>query len=163
MIEWNLGEVDWVYTYDAENHLVEVEKDGVTENRYYYDGDGNRVATLDSNNRGTVFIGNYFEAVYPRNTIPDPPPVTEGGGVENEPNTVNLLPQGDITYYYASSQRIAMRDANGVYFLLSDHLGSSSVVIDESGQKVETGYYLPWGGQRGDEGIATTDYGYTDR
>ena len=54
-----------------------------------------------------------------------------------------------------------MRDANGVYFLLSDHLGSSSVVIDESGQIVESGYYLPWGGQRGDEGITATDYGYT--
>ena len=69
MIERNLGEVDWVYTYEAENRLVEVEKDGVTENRYYYDGDGNRVATLDSNNRGTVFIGNYFEAVYPHYSI----------------------------------------------------------------------------------------------
>lgn len=32
MIERNLGEVDWVYTYEAENRLVEVEKDGVTEN-----------------------------------------------------------------------------------------------------------------------------------
>ena len=83
MIEWNLGEVDWVYTYDAENHLTEIRKDGVLENRYLYDGDGNRVARLGADNRGTVFIGNYFESVYPQNTIPDPPPVTEGGGGEN--------------------------------------------------------------------------------
>ena len=151
----------WEYQYDAENHLLEVEKDRVTENRYYYDGDGNRVARLGADNKGTIFIGKYFEAVYPRNTIPDPPPVTEGGGGENEPNFPNPIPQGDITYYYAGSQRIAMRDANGVYFLLSDHLGSSSVVIDESGQKVETGYYLPWGGQRGDQQGSLTDYGYT--
>lgn len=86
--------------------------------------------------------------------------MTEGGG-ENEPNAPNLVPQGDITYYYAGSQRIAMRDAWGVYFLFSDHLGSSSVVIDASGQVVEEGYYMPWGEQRGDESITTTDYGYT--
>ena len=74
MIEWNLGEVDWVYTYDAENHLVEVEKDRVTENRYYYDGDGNRVVRLEADNKGTIFIGKYFEAAYPHYSIPDPPP-----------------------------------------------------------------------------------------
>ena len=54
-----------------------------------------------------------------------------------------------------------MRDANGIYFLLSDHLGSSSVVIDESGQVVEKGYYMPWGGTRGEETITSTDYAYT--
>ena len=54
-----------------------------------------------------------------------------------------------------------MRDANGVYFLLSDHLGSSSVVVDANGKIVEEGYYLPWGGERGDLAIELTDYGYT--
>jgi len=162
MTHRTVGNTLWEYSYDAENRLVEVEKDGVTENRYYYDGDGNRVARLDSSNRGTVFIGNYYEGVYPHNAIPEPPPpVTEGGGGENEPNAPNPIPQGDITYYYAGSQRIAMRDANGVYFLLSDHLGSTSVVIDESGQIVEKGYYMPWGGTRGDETITSTNYGYT--
>ena len=120
------------------------------------------MARLSADNTGTVFIGNYYEGVYPHNAIPEPPPpVTEGGGGENEPNSPNPIPQGDITYYYAGSQRIALRDANGVYFLLSDHLGSSSVVMDASGQVVEEGYYMPWGGERGDQGISTTDYGYT--
>ena len=54
-----------------------------------------------------------------------------------------------------------MRTGQGAYLLFSDHLGSTSVVMDASGQIVETGYYMPWGEQRGDEGIATTDYGYT--
>ena len=77
----------WEYTYDAENRLVQIDRDGLVVNRYIYDGDGNRVARLGLDNRGTVFIGNYFEAVYPHNTIPDPPPpVTEGGGGENEPS-----------------------------------------------------------------------------
>lgn len=77
----------WEYTYDAENRLVQIDRDGLVVNRYIYDGDGNRVARLGLDNRGTVFIGNYFEAVYPHNIIPDPPPlVTEGGGEENEPS-----------------------------------------------------------------------------
>jgi len=161
MTSKSIATEEWTYSYNAENRLVEVEKDGVTENRYYYDGDGNRVARLGADNTGTVFIGNYYEGVYPQNSIPDPPPpVTEGGG-DNEPNAPNAIPQGDITYYYAGSQRIAMSDAWGVHYLLSDHLGSSSVVIDESGQVVEEGYYMPWGGERGDQGISTTDYGYT--
>jgi RHS repeat-associated protein len=118
-------------------------------------------ARLDENNNGKICIGNYFEAVFPRNDIPDPPPVTEGGEGEGEPNTVNLLPQGDISYYYSGSQRIAMRTGQGAYLLFSDHLGSTSVVMDASGQVVEEGYYMPWGGERGDQGISTTDYGYT--
>ena len=120
-------------------------------------------ARLDENNNGKICIGNYFEAVFPRNDIPDPPPVTEGGEGEGEPNTVNLLPQGDISYYYSGSQRIAMRTGQGAYLLFSDHLGSTSVVMDAGGQIVEKGFYMPWGGQRGDQGISTTDYGYTDR
>ena len=54
-----------------------------------------------------------------------------------------------------------MRTGQGAYLLFSDHLGSTSVVMDAGGQIVEKGFYMPWGGQRGDQGISTTDYGYT--
>ena len=40
-------------------------------------------------------------------------------------------------------------------------MDSTSVVMYASGQVVEEGYYMPWGGERGDQGISTTDYGYT--
>ena len=46
-------------------------------------------------------------------------------------------------------------------FFLSDHLGSTSVVLDASGQVVEKGYYFPWGGTRGDKTISSTAYAYT--
>jgi len=39
--------------------------------------------------------------------------------------------------------------------------GGTSVVMDASGQIVEKGYYMPWGGTRGDETITSTDYAYT--
>ena len=54
-----------------------------------------------------------------------------------------------------------MRTGQSTYLPFSDHLGSSSVVVDVSGQVVEEGYYLPWGGERGNQEIELTDYGYT--
>jgi len=43
-----------------------------------------------------------------------------------------------IKYYYASSQRVAMRQSNPgtVYYLLGDHLGSTSLTANSSGSKV---------------------------
>ncbi len=147
-----ISDMLWEYTYDAENRLVQIDRDGLMVNRYIYDGDGNRVARLDEDNDGTIFVGNYYEATYYSNTIPDPPPpVVEGG------NDLNAVVPSGISYYYAGSQRIAMRTGQGAYLLFSDHLGSSSVVLDASGQVVEEGYYMPWGEQRGDQGISTTD------
>jgi hypothetical protein len=148
----------WEYQYDAGDRLVQIDRDGLEMNRYLYDGDGNRVAKLGPDDTGTIFIGNYYEATYYSNTIPDPPPpVVEGG------NDLNAVVPSGISYYYAGSQRIAMRTGQGAYLLFSDHLGSTSVVMDAGGQIVEKGFYMPWGGQRGDQGISTTDYGYTDR
>ena len=74
MTSKSIATEEWTYSYDAENHLTEIRKDGVPENRYYYDGDGNRVARLRADNKGTIFIGKYFEAAYPHYSIPDPPP-----------------------------------------------------------------------------------------
>ncbi|HQH40097.1 MAG TPA: hypothetical protein PLH19_16405 [Anaerolineae bacterium] len=43
-----------------------------------------------------------------------------------------------IKYYYAGSQRVAMRKGNPgtLSFLLGDHLGSTSVTADSAGGKV---------------------------
>ena len=127
---------------------------------------GNRAARIDKDYDGTIYVGNYFETRYYNNTIDPPPPITEGDnpvdsqpGTEPTPTPVKLV--GDVSYYYAGSQRIAMRIGNETYFLFGDHLGSTSVVLDANGQIVEKGYYMPWGGTRGEETITSTDYGYT--
>ena len=62
---------------------------------------------------------------------------------------------------FIESQRIAMRNDERAYLLFSDHLGSSSVVMNANGEVVEKAFYLPWGGTRGEEAITSTDYGYT--
>ena len=150
----------WEYQYDAENHLTEIKKDGEFVNKYLYDGDGNRVARIDKDYDGTIYVGNYFETRYYNNTIDPPPPITEGDNpVDSQPGTeptpTPVKPVGDVSYYYAGGQRIAMRIGNEPYLLFGDHLGSTSVVMDASGEVVEKGYYLPWGGTRGDETITS--------
>jgi RHS repeat-associated protein len=66
-------------------------------------------------------------------------------------------------YYYANGQRVAMWQGDVVYYIHADHLGSTSVLSDESGQPAgERVAYLPYGGVRlGDASTLPTDYGFT--
>ena len=67
----------------------------------------------------TVYIGNWFEW-----------DVETGTGTN---------------YYYAGAQRIAMRKEGQVYYLLGDHLGSTSVITNESGTVLSETRYTAWG------------------
>jgi RHS repeat-associated protein len=66
-------------------------------------------------------------------------------------------------YYYANGQRVALWQGDVVYYIHTDHLGSTSVLSDESGQQAgERVAYLPYGGVRlGDASTLPTDYGFT--
>jgi RHS repeat-associated protein len=67
-------------------------------------------------------------------------------------------------YYYANGQRVAMQKEGVVYYLHSDHLGSTSILSDENGQQVADSRvaYLPYGGVRlGDASTLPTDYTFT--
>ena len=65
-------------------------------------------------------------------------------------------------YYYADGQRIAMRQGSStVYFLLGDHLGSTSITANSSGGKVAELRYHPWGGTRFSSGTTPTAWRYT--
>jgi hypothetical protein len=53
------------------------------------------------------------------------------------------------SYYFFNGQRIAMRKNGVVQYLVSDHLGSTSQVIDQNGSQVgPTLRYYPYGGVR---------------
>jgi hypothetical protein len=47
------------------------------------------------------------------------------------------------SYYYAGAQQVAMRDDGTLYYLLSDHLGSTSITLDSGGNKVAEMRYKP--------------------
>jgi RHS repeat-associated protein len=76
--------------------------------------------------------------------------------------------QGSISwrlYYYAEGSRIGMRvssDASDeVYYLLTDHLGSTSQILDDEGNAVSELHYNAWGETRYSEGSIPTDHKYT--
>ena len=50
---------------------------------------------------------------------------------------------------------------NLVFYLFADHLGSSNVTSDPSGQMVSLNLYKPWGESRGGAGTTLTDYAFT--
>ena len=77
-------------------------------------------------------------------------------------------------YYYAAGQRVAMRRDGVVYYLHTDHLGSTSLTTDDSGELVAEQRYYPYGevrwsnrtlptdrqftGQRREQGLGLYDY-----
>ena len=78
--------------WNAENRLISVS--GATSASFVYDGDGNRVKSV-LNGVTTYYVGNYFEW---RST------------------TSNMT-----RYYYAGSQRVAMRQGGVLMVLHGDH------------------------------------------
>jgi RHS repeat-associated protein len=107
-----------------------------TNAAFIYDGDGKRVKSDITTNLGTTttyFVGNHYE-------------VTDGIVTK---------------YYYAGAQRIAMRDNGTLFFLLGDHLGSTSLVTFGNGNVVSETRYKAWGEVRYASGTTPTDYTYT--
>ena len=64
-------------------------------------------------------------------------------------------------YYYLGGQRVAMRKDGVLYYLLSDHLGSTSVITDQSGNVVSRQFYKPYGEPRWSTGTLPTDRRFT--
>jgi RHS repeat-associated protein len=125
--------------YNAENQLVEVKKNSVVMATFAYDGDGRQVkATV--NGVTTLYVGGHYEV--------------KGNEISK--------------YYFAGAARIAMRryvipQSMTLEYLLSDHLGSTSLVTDSAGALVSEARYKPWGEVRytKDNAPLPTLYTYT--
>jgi RHS repeat-associated protein len=88
----------------------------------------------------------------------------------NTPTPTQNSPTGQVWkyYYYAGAQRVAVRvsgsanpQENGLFYTLGDHLGSTSLTTDASGNKIAEMRYTPWGEIRYQGGTTPTDYHYT--
>jgi RHS repeat-associated protein len=127
------GGTDFTLTYDIENRLEGVSGDASAS--FVYDGDGNRV-------KGTVegvtiiYVGDHYEVEI------------------GSPDTIRK-------YYYARGARIAMREDSTLYWLLTDHLGSTALTIDANGELKSEKRYMPWGETRFESGSTYTSYQYT--
>ncbi len=112
------------FDYNDANQLWRVRNStsGATIAKYYYNPNGIR---FKKNESGTVtyYIGNHFET----KLNPD-------GSTEN------------TSYYFANGERVAKKDNSGdKYYYHQDHLGSTNLITDSSGDSVETTKYLPFG------------------
>jgi RHS repeat-associated protein len=108
------------YTYDAENRIKTTA--GVT---YTYDGDGNRVK---KSNGKLYWYGS-------GSVILDESDAT--GNITNE-------------YIFFGGKRLARRvvSSSQVQYYFADHLGSSRVVTDASGNILDDADFYPFGGER---------------
>jgi RHS repeat-associated protein len=129
--------ITYTQEWNAENRLSVVTNTvsgAVT--RFVYDGDGNRVLREQPGGSVTAYLG----AVE----------VTLSG-------TERLT----TSYYFASGQRIAMREGVTLTYLHGDHLGSASLATDDAGAQVRALRYTPFGETR--YGAAPTDFRFTDQ
>lgn len=140
-----------MYSYDCNGNMTGLTISGIgsytlvydAENRlvavsgaasatFVYDGDGKRVkATV--NGTDTAYVGNYYE--WSNNSW--------------------------TKYYYAGATRLAMRTSSTLYYLLGDHLGSTSIVAISTGVKYSESRYMPWGADRYTSATPPTAYLFT--
>jgi RHS repeat-associated protein len=125
------------YKYDAENRLTERSIHGGVMT-YTYDAGGGLAMRKDGvSGRTTEYIGGLYEKT------------TQGSST-----TI-------VKYYSFGGSAVAMRKSGTLLFLLSDHLGSSSMVIEQNGAVVATMKYWPFGGMRSSTGLMPTDKLFT--
>jgi RHS repeat-associated protein len=140
------------YTYDAENRMTAVS--GAAAAAFVYDGDGRDLCTPERSERGnrvkgvvggvtTTYIGNYFEPLQGRWT-----------------GSTSTMKK----YYYAGGTRVAERVgtlSTSYYFLLTDHLGSTSITATRTGGFSSELRYKAWGETRYSSGSTPTTFRYT--
>jgi len=116
------------YSYNGFNQLINItdSSDGSLVEEYFYDHEGSRVFKreyfADGSNQSTFYVSENFVQI--RND----------SGVFNE------------TYYYDENDLVAKKDNDGnMFYYHPDHLGSTTLVTNESGDVVEETAYLPYG------------------
>jgi RHS repeat-associated protein len=111
----------YTFTFDFENRLIEVKQGATSLATFLYDADGNRV-------KGTVsgVTTVYIAGIYERQGAAAAS-YYEGGGLRRSGYTSN----------------------NGVFYMLSDHLKSTSALVARNGVLNVKYFYYPYGARRG--------------
>ncbi|MEK7837750.1 MAG: hypothetical protein AAB328_07185, partial [candidate division NC10 bacterium] len=119
-------------TYNYDNMPTSITKNGATVNSAY-DYSGQRVKKTVSSTT-TVYIGKLY--------------ICTGSTCSK--------------YIFANGNRIAVKASSGSrYYYHTDHLGSSSIITDSAGTKVEEIYYYPYGGTRLNQGSVNVKHKFT--
>ncbi|MBI3175222.1 MAG: hypothetical protein HYZ25_15965 [Chloroflexi bacterium] len=118
-----IGTDTYNLNYDAENRLVQVQKNGSIAAQFTYDGNGQRVKSV-MGTETILFVGPHYE-------------IKNGNQITK--------------YYFAGSSRVAMRTYTipqnnmTLTYLMGDQLGSTSLAVNAAtGEVIET-RYKAWG------------------
>jgi RHS repeat-associated protein len=113
---------NWVYTYDGETRLTQVDKNGAIQVQCTYDGGGMRYKKVE--NGKTVYC--LYSGVNPL--------------MEYSPS------DGKYTYrIYAGKQAVAEEAGSVVKYYHKDHLGSTRLITDNSGNVLRRNDFDPYG------------------
>jgi RHS repeat-associated protein len=122
-------------TWNADNMPLSITRAGRTTS-LHYDGLGRRAKKVVSGGGSTTYY------------------VTEG---------FEVIDETAIAYVFAGNLRVA-KVADGVTsYFHKDHLGSSTVMTNNSGTVVEASGYMPFGEFRSHSGTFTSSYKFTDQ
>ena len=124
-------------TYNVDNMPTSIYHGSGTTSALLYDGSGARAKKTVSGGSSstTYYIGNHFE-------------VKDGTAVK---------------YVFAGNLRVAQIEGSALSYFHKDHLGSSTVMTDDTGSLIESTNYEPFGGQRAHTGINSSIYKFTDQ
>ncbi len=101
---------------------------------YVYDGDGERVKKTEGGET-SVFINRYYQK--------------------------NVTTDEVTKYYYLGGRMVAVKEGTTLRYTHQDHLGSSTVSTNASGDQVAGLRYFPYGGTRVSSGNLGTDRKFT--
>ncbi|WP_248635523.1 RHS repeat-associated core domain-containing protein [Desulfatibacillum aliphaticivorans] len=177
------------YSYNSVTHKLDAVTAGGTVYNYSYDANGNITACPKLEGAGSISatlaidynVDNMPTQVV--KSVSGQPDVTTNFYYDGNGARVRKEVVGESTTFYAGSlyevkngvatkyifgadRRIAkITDGEGIQYFSKDHLGSSTVVTDDSGAVVEQADYRPFGEDRFYTGsVATpTPYKYTDQ
>jgi RHS repeat-associated protein len=118
----------YTQNFNAENMMTSVVTGGQTTT-FVYDGDNTLVKKINPNGTYTVYIGGLYEVEY-----------GAGGAATKK-----------TSYYPGGAMRVdIVGGSNTLYYMLKDHLGSASTLLDTNGNVVANGEqrYYPFGEKR---------------
>ncbi|ACL02564.1 YD repeat protein [Desulfatibacillum aliphaticivorans] len=177
------------YAYNSVTHKLDTVTAGGTAYNYSYDANGNITACPKLEGAGSISatlaiaynVDNMPSQVV--KSVSGQPDVTTNFYYDGNGARVRKEVVGESTTFYAGSlyevkngvatkyifgadRRIAkITDGEGIQYFSKDHLGSSTVVTDDSGAVVEQADYRPFGEDRFYTGTVAkpTPYKYTDQ
>jgi RHS repeat-associated protein len=136
-ISKNDGQNTHSYTYDYENRMTKAIKNGQTIGEYFYDGEGVRAKKIESG-QTLLYLYQGFDAIYEKTIGSDA-----------------------VKHLLAGALRIAKFTSTSTLYYHLDHLGSTRLLTDGSGQSLFEKNFKPFGPDYG--GYGSEAYKYTGR